>query len=498
VFSHMSDYSYKTDPFRHQRDAFEATKDLKAFGLFWEQGCGKTKPMIDNVTYLFLKGEVDAMVVIAPNGVQTNWANDEIPTHMPDAVFRKAMVFNYKSGKAKLKSVKKVRDALMRYPDGLRVLCISYSGIRTKMGKAFVRKFMLKYRCFTVVDESQRIKNPVAKVSATIEAAGNYTPYKRILSGTPITQGAFDVYQQILFLDPDFWKRKGLHPFGVFKAHFGVFVTAAEIKAETGFDRNYDQLVGYKNMDELKSYLKIFTHRLTKESAGLNLPSKLYTKRYFELTAQQRTVYNELLEESIAFLPESGDWLEAPETIVKITRLQQIMNGYVAVEAGEPVQRIDSQNPLLDLYMETILDCEGKAITWSKFTPDIDFIMASLIKAGRNPVRYDGQVKEDQREKNKIAFQQDPDVTDFVGKPQSGASGLTLHAAETVHYYSNSYNAEHRWQSEDRAHRIGLKHSVLYFDYVASNTISNDIITNLRKKAKLAAELLDDAKRDWI
>lgn len=499
-------YQEKTLSFRHQKDSFDVIKDLKVYGLFWAPGCGKTKPTIDKVCYLYDKGEIQALLVIAPNGVHSNWANDEIPAHMPDRYREKMLLHIFKANKAKLKKSIAERKALLLHPNGLRVLCISFSGIRTKIGKAYARKFLLKYKCMAVVDESQRIKKPVgpnAKTSTTVVTAGRYADYKMILSGTPITNGAFDIYSQIMFLDEDFWKKHGLHPFSVFQQHFGVYIKAEEYNREMreqGFDsnRDFDQLVGYKNLEELKGYIKLLSHRLTKETAGIQLPLKLYTKRYFELTPQQYQVYNQLLDDSVAFLPETGDWLEAPEAIVKITRLQQILNGYVATEAEEPVQRIDDKNPLLELYLETMRDdCPGKAITWSKYTPDIDLIMEGLIKMGRNPVRYDGKVKEDQREKNKNAFQHG-DATDFVGKPQVGSSGLTLHAAETVHYYSNSYNAEHRWQSEERAHRIGLKHSVLVFDYIAENTIANKIITNLRKKAQLSATLLDDVYEHTI
>lgn len=492
-------YEEKTTSQPHQRDIFGVFKDIKAYALFWEQGVGKTKPTIDKFCYLYEQGHVQALFVIAPDGVQRNWANDQLPTHMPDKHFAKAKVFVWNSGKAKQKRVIAQRNELLKHntAEGSVVLCMSYNSLRTKLGKAFARRFMLRFKCFVVGDESQRFKTPGAKITETMVTAGKYAEWKTILSGTPVTQGAFDVFSQIQFLDENFWKSRGLHPFSVFKRHFGIWVTAQEFKDETGFDRGYDQLVGYKNQEELKSYLKLIGHRLTKDTAGLKLPPKVYTNRYYDLTPQQRQVYNNLYEDYVTHLPETGDWLEAPDTIVRLTRLQQICCGYVATEAGEPVQMIDKTNPLLDCYIDAVKDMEGKAITWAKFTKDIDQVMEALIALGRNPVRYDGQVSGDQREKNKIAFQEG-DATDLVGKPQSGATGLTLHAAKVVHYYSNSYNYEHRAQSEDRAHRNGLKHSVLYVDYVADNTIAVDVIKNLVKKHKFAGELLGDAPKEWI
>lgn len=496
----MTEYVFRTEPLRHQADVFEATKDLPSFGLLWEQGVGKTKPTIDTATYLYETGKIEALLVVAPNGVQRNWANDQITEHMPERVLDRAFVLVYKSSGAMTQKAKASRKTLLNWQGGLRVLCISYQGILTKTGKSFCERFMAKYKTLIVADESQRIKTPKAKVTHRMVAWASWAKYRRLLSGTPITQGAFDIYSQIHFLDPNFWEERGLAPFSVFKTHFGVFVSREEYERDTGFimpkglDKNP---VDYKNLEELAEYIKLVSHRLTKDTAGIKLPPKVYSKRYFTLSKKQRQVYDELYEDFETQLPETGDWLEAPESLPRIIRLQQITSGYVATEAGEPVQRIDSENnPRLDLLLETLEDCPGKAIIWAKFTIDIDILMEALSKIGI-AVRYDGLVGDDEREQNKIRFQSG-DARFFVGKPQSGATGLTLHAARSVHYFSNSYNFEHRAQSEDRAHRIGLKHSVTYYDYIAENTIDGDIVRNLRKKNQFSQRLLGDVEKEWI
>lgn len=495
----MSDnYTYRTAPLRHQSDSFLATRDMTAYGLFWEQGVGKTKPMIDAATYLYLHGKIVTLIVIAPPGVQRNWARDELQKHMPEDVLSKACIVVWDSTKSKTQKARREREVLLKHSTGLRIFCISFGAVLIPRAKSFIERLFAKGDSLLVVDESQNIKSPGAKTTKRIVAWGPYATYRRILSGTPITQGAFDVYSQLKFLDDTFWERLSLAPFSVFKTHFGVFIDREQYEQDTGFSlgRGRDKRpVDYKNLEELAGYLKLITHRLTKDSAGIVLPPKVYSKRYFRLTQKQRRVYDELHEEFITQLPESGDWMEAPDTLARLTRLQQITCGYVATETDEPIQRIDSEkNPRLDLLLATLGECEGKAIIWAKYTQDIDYIMAEL---GDKAVRYDGLVSEDERERNKIDFQEG-DVQYFVGKPQSGATGLTLHAARSVHYYSNSYNFAHRAQSEDRAHRIGLKHSVTYYDYIAEHSIDEQIVTNLRKKGRFSAMLLGDAEKDWI
>lgn len=66
----MDGHLYKRPPMDHQRKAFMISRDQQEFGLFMEQGTGKTKVIIDTAAYLYGKGEIDCFVIIAwPNGV---------------------------------------------------------------------------------------------------------------------------------------------------------------------------------------------------------------------------------------------------------------------------------------------------------------------------------------------------------------------------------------------------------------------------------------------
>jgi len=84
----------------------------------------------------------------------------------------------------------------------------------------------------------------------------------------------------------------------------------------------------------------------------------------------------------------------------------------------------------------------------------------------------------------------------LVGNPATGGYGLTLTAARYVIYFSNTYNLEIRWQSEDRAHRIGQKDKVTYIDLMVPNSIDVMVMSALDRKVKLSAATLgEEAKR---
>ena len=113
-------------------------------------------------------------------------------------------------------------------------------------------------------------------------------------------------------------------------------------------------------------------------------------------------------------------------------------------------------------------------------------------------VDYYGLTPQDQRDKNRDAFQNDSKVRFLVGTPQTGGYGITLHAANTVIYYSNGYDLEKRLQSEDRAHRIGQKKSVTYIDILAEETVDSKIVKSLRKKINIASKVMGEELKSWI
>ena len=86
----------------------------------------------------------------------------------------------------------------------------------------------------------------------------------------------------------------------------------------------------------------------------------------------------------------------------------------------------------------------------------------------------------------------------FVGQPKTGGYGLTLTAATTVIYYSNSYDLEIRLQSEDRAHRISQTETVTYVDIVSPGTIDEKILKALRNKIDIAGEVLGEDAKQWL
>lgn len=478
-------YQYKSTPYAHQGERFEATWDTPAYGLLWEQGCGKTKPTIDTAARLYEAGEIDALVVVAPNGVHRNWISDELPAHLPERVSKDAFAIYLQTDKLSTKWHSKELADLLKWR-GLAIITVSYDGFTTKKGKDYLGKFMRARRCIMVADESHYMKNPTAIRTKILMAASKFASYRRILTGTPVAQGPFDVYEQVRFLDDTFWARKGFKDFYCFKTYFGHFVK----KPFGPGGRMIDMLQGYRNLEELHDMLQDITHRLTKEDA-LDLPPKVYSKRYYDMTDEQVKAYGDLKEQLFTEL-HTGDLVEAPLAIVKLLRFQQVICGYAGTTDGQLVKL--QRNPRLELLKEVVDQTPKAGIIWARFTEDVNQIMEML---GDTAVRYDGQTSADERAIAKARFQRG-EVKWFVGNQAAGATGLTLTQAKTVIYYSNSFRLVDRLQSEDRAHRIGQDEAVNYIDIVCSDSVDERIVGALRSKLDIASTITGDDLKEWI
>jgi SNF2 family DNA or RNA helicase len=489
----LTELQFKTTPFPHQLQEYLEARDLPYRAQLWEQGTAKTKPVIDQAAYLYLEGKIDCVLVVAPNGVDENWTTDQIPEHLPDAVREASMVMLYRPEKAGTEWHKKeMRRAICH--EGLSWVCVPYDLFISARGKKFVWALLAKRRCLYVLDEASSIKSPSAKRTISIIASGKYAPYRRILEGTPVSNSPFDVYSQVRFLDPDFWKQKPLEISTAveFRQYFGMYRTNQRQDGET-----FETLIGYRRLDQLNAALRSLGRRIVKKEVLPDLPDKLYSKRYFEMNPEQRRVYQQLREEMMATLA-SGNTVTAALPITLLLRLQQVTCGYVPVDDvggdPQPTELLGERNPRLELLEYLAQTTPHQFIVWARFHKDIDLICDML---GRRVVRYDGRVDPEQRQRNKEAFLAG-DADCLAANPAAMARGHTLINALTSIYYNNSFKLIDRLQSEDRNHRLGQKNAVNYIDIIARGTVDTRIIANLRGKVDVASQVTGDELREWI
>ena len=478
-------YKFKTKPFKHQAEALEKACDQQYYAFFMEMGTGKTKVAIDNLAMLYLKNKVDAALIIAPKGVYDNWVTLEIPKHLPDEVPVKMMRWQPRLSKTYQKEL----EIFVKHRfDGLKIFVMNIEALSTSKGTKIAGVFLIQNEDnMIIIDESTTIKNRGASRTKNLMTLKGYSSYRRILTGSPITKSPMDLYSQCSFLST-----RALN----FSSYYAFQGRYAIIKQRAFGARSFQEIVGYRNLEELNEKLEQFSTRTLKEEC-LDLPDKLYTRRNITMSDEQNSVYNQMKKLALEPL-DSGELSTTASILTQIMRLQQICCGFFQPDVGEIRQLPNNRlSELLDITDEL----QGKAIIWASFTHDIQQIARSLRdRFGPDSVAlYYGDTPQEDRQKIVHKFQ---DMTSelrfFVGQPKTGGYGITLSAATTVIYYSNSYDLENRLQSEDIAHRIGQKKNVTYIDLVCPNTIDEKILEALKSKINLSQKVFGEEARNWL
>ena len=473
-------FNYKTKPYEHQEEALFKSFCRDNYAYFMEMGCGKSKVLIDNIAWLYMQKEIDTAVIVAPKGVYRNWEVSEIPTHFPDVIDKDVYIWSASPNKTQEKELLRgVQDR-----SKLRILLINVEGFATPKVKKYINVFTQNSKFMVAVDESTTIKNLKAKRTKALIAFGQKATYKRILTGSPVTKSPLDLFSQCSFMSNQLL---GFASYFAFQGRYAV------TRTQKMGAHSFQQIIGYRNLEELSNKLNNFSFRVTKDQA-LDLPPKVYTTRQVSLSTEQLQHYTSLKKNAVTMIDD--ELISATEVMTQLLRLQQVLCGYLKTDDGNI---IDIKNNRMDALFETIEEMDGKVIIWSRFRRDIINITAKLAKKNGqgSVVSFFGDTSDADR-KSAVQNFQFGDARFFVANPQTAGFGLTLTAATNVIYYANDFNLETRIQSEDRCHRIGQKKSVTYVDLLCKGTIDEYIVKSLKAKINLASASLNEEVRKWL
>jgi SNF2 family DNA or RNA helicase len=478
----LSTYPFKNKPFVHQQAYLERFWEYPVAALFADMGTGKSFMLINNVAMLYDKGKLNGFLIVAPKGVYRNWFDTEIPKHLPSHVVYRMAIWNPTPRKAEQKAL----DELFTVTEDLKILVMNIEAFSTAKGTAYAKRFLLVHDAMMAIDESTTIKTPTSARSKNTEKVGRGARFRRILTGSPVTKSPMDLYQQCAFLSEGCL---GMSSFYTFQARYAVTVER-QLNTHT-----FKQVVGYRRLDELKVKMDRFAFRVKKEEC-LDLPDKLYVKREVDLTPEQQKAYNEM--KSYAMAQINGGLVSTVNALTQLMRLHQIVCGHVKLDDGTV---IELPNKRLDELLAIVEETDGKIIIWANYRHSLEAIKLALSKEyGMNSVgMYYGDTDMDERKRVLEEFQNpDSEMRFFVANQSTGGYGLTLTAANTTVYYSNSFDLEKRLQSEDRAHRIGQTKNVTYIDLMAVGTVDEKIVKALRAKIDIATQVLGEDLKQWL
>lgn len=475
---HVYDFTQSAEkfpPMEHQIKMLDMAWGLRAAAWFARMGTGKTYAAIHLASARWKAGEIDAVVIICPSTLRTVWKKE----------FAKYATIPYEYRTHDTRASWYDEYCRDRPRDRLQVLAVSVEGLGVSgaLYDSVCQFFANGRRVFTICDESSRIKNPDAKRTERTIRIGGVSEYRLILNGTPIALGIQDLWSQYEFLDPNII---GMGDYWAFKTRYIV---------KGGYEGR--QIIGYQNVDELMDLIKPYTIVVGKEV--LNLPPKIMTQRYIEISPEQRKILKQIAKGTSP--DPNAPFIKAENVLEKVLRARQVVGGWLPkgkitqkVMDGQVIEVVETElvpldkNPKMDLLMETIEDnIQGsKFIIWSTFVHEIEAIRDLLVaKYGNNAVEcYFGQTAMEKRSDIEDRYCTDSSMLFFVGHPSAAGLGLTLVSDQNdvMIYYSGTNAYIDRAQSEDRAHRKGQKNEVVIIDLIAEKTIDEVIVESIQSK----------------
>ena len=415
------------------------------------------------------------LIVCGVNGLKWNW-KAEVEKHSDEKAYILGTRYD-KKGKEKIGSVKdRLDDLLELYYDFIdnsystqeKEVLNSYfliTNIETLRNTEIVNQ--LKVLCenkvinMIVLDEGHKCKDPTSQQGKALLKLQAETMIS--MTGTPLMNNPLDLFIHLKWLGYE------KHAYYQFKQHYCIF----------GGYGGY-QIVGYKNLDQLKvQFDEIMLRRLKKEV--LDLPEKIYTTEYVEMSKNQQKIYNEVYSDISNNIDKVT---KSINPLAELIRLRQA-TGYTGILSSS-IQESAKLDRLEELVEEIVAN-NGKAIIFSNWTSMTGPTFERLKKY--NPAIITGETKDRVAEQDK--FMKDDSCKIIIGTTGAMGTGLTLTAANTVIFLDEPWNRALREQAEDRAHRIGTTENVNIIFLLCKNTIDERIHDLVEKKGQMSDLLVD-------
>jgi len=225
--------------------------------------------------------------------------------------------------------------------------------------------------------------------------------------------------------------------------------------------------------------------RRLKKDVAADLPAKLEQVAYCELTAEQRNVYQQLIEASrqevLAAVGEQGQARSRMVILNALLRLRQVCCDLRLLK----LEGIDPANASakLDLFgelLEEVIDGGHRLLVFSQFVSMLTLLKEKLKAEGIEYCYLDGSTTN--RGEVVERFQKTALIPVFLISLKAGGVGLNLTGADTVIHFDPWWNPAVEDQATDRAHRIGQTRMVTSYKLITRDTVEEKILLLQQKK----------------
>jgi SNF2 family DNA or RNA helicase len=335
--------------------------------------------------------------------------------------------------------------------------------------------FLKTRRVGIILDESQKFKNPDANITRALFQLSDLFTKRIIMTGTPIANRPYDIWAQIYFLD----RGKSLgSDFSSFKSGFDL---TADLASNADRRKEFE-----KNLTALFGKISAFSVRETKRGANISLPNKEIRNIETEWEVAQGEMYKTVRDEMRTVVVREGIPREDDAELVlkRLLRLVQIASNPTVID--ESYHAIPGKMPALQDILDEILRAGEKAIVWTSFTRNADWLVRQL--RGLGAIKVHGKMAMADRNRSIEQFMGREERKVLVATPGAAKEGLTLTVANHVIFYDRTFSLDDYLQAQDRIHRISQDKTCYIYNLIMEDSIDEWVDVLLRSK-ELAAKL---------
>ncbi len=479
---------------QHQIDGAMRAVSQGSFAFFFEQGVGKSRTTLEVLKYKYNQaGRVLRTLIVCPPLVIPNWREEWLRF---TKINPKLVIPLYGS---QVKRIKTFKKSIEMCPSGF----VAITNYESLLMKDLFKEFQDWAAEAMVFDESHKLKSHStarSKQAFTLANPWDFvnkkpvnTPFKYLLSGTPVLNSPMDIFQQFKVMD-------GGQVFGsnyfAFRARYFRDRNAGMPK-DRYFPKWELMTLAKDGVDaegELNSKIHAKSMRVTKLEC-LDLPDEVSIPIKVGMSPEQERLYREMKRDFLTFYKSKA--CVATLAITKALRLLQITSGYVSAwtpgEDEGPIEHTLGSTPKRDALKDLLEEITGaghKVLVWSVFKHNYQTIREVCDELKIKYVEVHGEISEAKKRANVDAFKSDKDISVFIGHPGSGGIGLNLTCASYSIFYSRSFSLEHYLQARARNHRGGATQKVTHYDLIANDTIDELVLEALENKQTMSDSLL--------
>ena len=426
-------------------------------------GIGKTLTALACFDNLYHSHKIDKGIIYCLNENKLTWTK-EIQKHS-DYKFK--VVGN--GSKIVLKDIEAFNEDL---------LVVHYDSL---LSQDIINAIIARGFNFCIYDEAHIFRNLKTQRSKAVFGIVEITDpkYRYLLTGTPIAQCPLEAYSAIKLVRPTI-----LPSHTRFKNHFCVEIL---IKIKNS-SRKIPKIVKYKNLEQLKYIMDLYSFRKTHEDVK-GFPPTVYSIKELELSGEQRQLYEAIREETFREIAEMPDKaMNLDHLLTKILRLRQCLSHPAIL--GEKSESVKFK--YLDELLEEILsETDQKVVIWSTFRDTLE-LLHQKYEDKYGAVLFYGDMKTEERDKNVEKFTTPGGKTRMLLGITSLGTGGNFQVARTAIYIDEPLKILELKQSRGRITRrnaVGTSHII---SLTCQNTIEDRWIRGfLESKEAIIDQVID-------